>query len=97
MMQPKAVREIYQAVIVDLRQRAILIGQALERADLAEVRRLGHAIKGGCGMAGAQQAARIGALLEALDNQLDDSRALLEDLRAATVRLERILESELAL
>lgn len=97
MMQPKAVREIYQAVIVDLRQRAILIGQALERADLAEVRRLGHAIKGGCGMAGAQQAARIGALLEELDNQLDDSRALLEDLRAATVRLERILESELAL
>lgn len=97
MMPPKAVREIFQAVIADLHKRAQRMDEALECGDLAEVRRLGHAVKGGCGMAGAQQAARIGAQLEEAGNQLDDSRALLEDLRAATARLERILESELAL
>ena len=37
---------------------------AIAKGDDNEVRRIGHAIKGGCGMAGAIQAARIGALFE---------------------------------
>ena len=37
---------------------------AIAKGDDAEVRRIGHAIKGGCGMAGAIQAARLGALFE---------------------------------
>lgn len=93
MMPARAVREIFVAVVVDLHRRAKAIGEALERADLAETRRLGHGIKGGCGMAGAAEAARIGALLESSDD-LDNSRALLCDLSAATERLERMLEAE---
>jgi CheY-like chemotaxis protein len=99
MMPPRAVREVFTAVLDDLHKRAQLIDAAIVRRDLAEVRRLGHAIKGGCGMAGALEAARIGAMIENLPalsegNQLDNGRALLGQLRAATEKLERMLESE---
>ena len=72
----------------------------LRKGDDAEVRRIGHAIKGGCGMAGAMQAARVGALFEEISaepesNHLDNSMALLSDLRAAARNLERMLEAEL--
>jgi hypothetical protein len=51
-------------------------------------------------MAGALQAARLGALFESGyprsgDNQLDNSRALLRDLRAATRRLQNMLDAEM--
>jgi len=52
-------------------------------------------------MAGALQAAHLGALLETTpldpqDNQLDNSAILLRDLRAAARALERMLETELS-
>src|SRR5580658_1210525 len=84
LMSETAVRQVYQAVVTDLSRRIETIAAAIARGDGAEVRRIGHAIKGGCGMAGVLQAARLGALLEAGDNQLDNSAALLSDLRAAT-------------
>lgn len=98
LMPESAVREIYVAVVADLRRRIEALGVAIAKHDTAEIRRIGHAIKGGCGMAGAQQAARLGALLEAEaaeDDHLDNSRALLGDLRAAVRGLQRILDSQL--
>ena len=100
MMPEPAVREIYSAVIADLGRRIEALGAAIAKGDTAEVRRIGHAIKGGCGMAGAVQAARLGAMLEAeplepKDNQLDNRAALLRDLRVAAQGLERMLEAEL--
>jgi CheY-like chemotaxis protein len=100
MMPETAVRQIYKAVVVDLGQRIDALTSAIAKGDAAEVRRIGHAIKGGCGMAGAVQAAHLGAMLEAAplqpkDNQLDNSAALLNDLRAAAQGLERMLEAEL--
>ena len=99
MMPENAVREIYVAMVGDLDKRIEVLGAAIGRHDRAEVRRIGHAIKGGCSMAGATQAARLGALLEAQDeeqdNQLDNSRTLLADLRTAAQALHRILEDEL--
>jgi HPt (histidine-containing phosphotransfer) domain-containing protein len=73
---------------------------AIAKNDAVEVHRIGHAIKGGCGMAGALQAAHIGAQLETapLDsggNHLDNSGRLLLDLRAALRNLERMLNSGL--
>jgi len=99
MMSEAAVREIYTAVIADLSKRAQALEAAIAKGDDGEVRRIGHAIKGGCGMAGAIQAARLGALLEELpadseSNHLDNSMALLADLRAASRNLERMLEAE---
>jgi len=95
LMPESAVRQIYVTVVDDLSRRIEALGAAIAKGDAAEVRRIGHAIKGGCGMAGALQAARLGALLESGDNQLDNSAALLPDLRAAARNLERILDSEL--
>jgi len=98
-MPETAVREIYAAVIADLNKRTQMLEAAVAKGNSDEVRRIGHAIKGGCGMAGALQAARIGALFEEASsdsesNLLDNRMALLADLRAATRNLERILEAE---
>jgi CheY-like chemotaxis protein len=100
MMPEGAVREIYTAVVADLGKRIQTLEAAIAKGDDSEIRRIGHAIKGGCGMAGAIQAARLGALFEETppateSNHLDNSMALLSDLRAAARNLERMLEAEL--
>jgi CheY-like chemotaxis protein len=104
-MPEPAVREIYAAVIADLGKKIKALQVAFSKQDLAEIRRIGHAIKGGCAMAGAQQLARLGAILESsagssaapqTGNHLDNSAALLKDLRAATLHLQRMLEVEFA-
>ncbi|HEV2324570.1 MAG TPA: response regulator [Terracidiphilus sp.] len=100
LMPEEGIREIYTAVAADLETRMAELETAIANRDLAAVRRIGHAIKGGCGMAGALQAARLGAMLEALSdepagNHLDNSARLLNDLRSAARNLERILTSEL--
>jgi CheY-like chemotaxis protein len=100
LMPEPAVRQVYQAVATDLDRRVEALAAAIARGDGAEVRRIGHAIKGGCGMAGALQAARLGARFEtwdnkARDNQLDNSTALLSDLRAAARRLKNMLDAEM--
>lgn len=100
LMPEEGIREVYAAVTADLEKRMAELESAIARGDVAAVRRIGHAIKGGCGMAGALQAARLGAMLEALPdesvgNQLDNSTKLLDDLRSAARNLERILSSEL--
>jgi CheY-like chemotaxis protein len=106
-MPESAVREIFLAVVADLKKKLLALQPAVLQHDTAEIRRIGHAIKGGCAMAGAQQAARLGALLEASaaapppgtspqqkDNHLDNSSALLKELRTASLNLERMLEVE---
>jgi CheY-like chemotaxis protein len=100
LMPESSVREIYRAIVSDLTRRANILEMAMARGDGAEIRRIGHAVKGGCAMAGAMQAARVGAQLEAysLDptgNQSDNGTRLLNDLRSATEGLERILEGKL--
>jgi len=100
LMPEPAVRQIYTAVVADLSRRIEALAGAIAKGDGDEIRRIGHAIKGGCGMAGAVQAAHLGALLEASpagaeDNQLDNSTTLLRDLRSAAQGLERMLDSEL--
>jgi CheY-like chemotaxis protein len=100
LMPEPAVRQIYTAVVADLSRRIEALACAIAKGDADEIRRIGHAIKGGCGMAGAIQAAHLGALLEAApadsqDNQLDNSATLLRDLRTAAQGLERMLDSEL--
>ena len=64
-MPEAAVRQIYASVVADLFRRLATLDAAIANGDAASVRAIGHAIKGGCGIAGALQAARLGALLEA--------------------------------
>lgn len=99
LMPEAGVRQIYTAVVADLFKRTAAIEAAIAAKDAAEIRRIGHAIKGGCSMAWATQAAALGALLEsgALEskgNQLDNDSPLLKDLRTATHALQRMLETE---
>jgi CheY-like chemotaxis protein/HPt (histidine-containing phosphotransfer) domain-containing protein len=94
MMPEAAVREIYAAVVEDLGRRATALQRAAAAGDTHEIQRIGHSIKGGCGMAGALQAARLGALLETTGDQLDNVPALLLELKAAGRNLRRMLESE---
>jgi CheY-like chemotaxis protein len=104
MMPEAAVKQIYEAIVADIDRRLSAIRAAIVNNDAAEVRRLGHAIKGGCGMAGAAQAARLGGLIEegALEvtvaggyvNHLDNSAPVLKDLRIAAENLKRMLVVE---
>jgi CheY-like chemotaxis protein/HPt (histidine-containing phosphotransfer) domain-containing protein len=98
MMPAAAVRQIYAAIVADLNKRTGDLEAAIAGGDAAEVRRIGHAIKGGCGMAGAIQAARIGAsiesgALESNGNHLGNNSGVIGDLRAAARRLESMLEA----
>jgi HPt (histidine-containing phosphotransfer) domain-containing protein len=100
MMPETAVKQIYQAIVADLYKRLAALEAAIAKGDDAEIRRIGHSIKGGCGMAGALQAARIGALLQSggleSDNRthLDNSTTLVGDLRTAARNLESMLVQE---
>jgi CheY-like chemotaxis protein len=98
-MAEEKVREIYMAVMADLVTRVEDLEAAFNRQDAAEVRRIGHSIKGGCAMAGAAQVSRLGALLEGVtfepgSDQLNNRARLLRDLRTAVSNLERILKAE---
>lgn len=99
MMSEAAVRQVYAAMVADLDKRIAALEAAIAQGDLAEVRRIGHAIKGACGMTGALRAARIGALIEAVPahskgNQFGSYSALIRDLRAAIRDLEDMLKAE---
>ena len=93
-MKESAVREIYAAVVADLQRRRGPLQEAIELGDRATVRRIGHSIKGGCSMAGALEAARVGELIEFGVDDLEYIRSLLPLLETATGSLERMLEAE---
>jgi CheY-like chemotaxis protein len=94
MMPEATVRDVYVAVLTDLKKRIEALGNAIAAKNADEVRRIGHTIKGGCGMAGARQAARLGALLELESDQLNNSQSIRLELQAAQENLERMLEVE---
>jgi len=94
MMTEATVREIYTALITDLKKRLTGLENAISTGNKDEVRRIGHAIKGGCGMAGALEVARLGAFLESKSDQLDNCATAMKELHTATRKLERILEKE---
>jgi len=102
MMPDTGVRQIFEAIIADLGRRTNALEAAIAKPDWKEARRIGHSIKGGAAMAGAEQVARIGAMIEsgALEpragvNQVDNSSMFIDDLRAAANNLQRILEAEI--
>jgi CheY-like chemotaxis protein len=94
MMPEASVREIYAAVLADLERRADALQRAIIAGDTGEIRRIGHSIKGGCGMAGALEAARLGARLETMGDHLDNGEAIIRDLNSARANLQRMLEDE---
>jgi CheY-like chemotaxis protein len=94
LMTEATVREIYTAVVSDLEKRQTALEKAIAEGDSESIQRIGHAIKGGCGMAGANQAARLGAIFEYKSDQLDNCANALQELYTASQRLQRMLEKE---
>ena len=64
MMPEAAVREIYAALMTDLAQRMTALRTALAAQEKAEIRRIGHAIKGGAASSGARRVSKLGARIE---------------------------------
>ncbi len=94
MMPEATVRDLYHAVLTDLEKRIEGLEPAITEKNAKEVRRIGHTIKGGCGMAGLQQASRLGALLEAESDQLNNSDSIRIELKTVAENLKRMLEVE---
>jgi CheY-like chemotaxis protein/HPt (histidine-containing phosphotransfer) domain-containing protein len=94
LMKESAVREIYEAIVADLQKRWPLLEEAINLGDQAAARRIGHSIKGGSGMAGALEAARLGELIEFGGDDLEYIRSLLPLLEAATCNLQSMLDAE---
>jgi CheY-like chemotaxis protein len=94
LMTESTVRDIYSTLVSDLHRRESALEKAIADGDGEEIRRLGHAIKGGCGMAGASQVAQLGAVFESKSDQLDNCASALQQLYTATQRLERMLDRE---
>jgi CheY-like chemotaxis protein len=94
LMPEAALRQIYTTAVDDLSQRMPGLENAIARGDAKMVRHIGHAIKGGCGMVGAVDAAKLGALLEEESDQLDNSRSITRQLRSAIEALKGMLDRE---
>lgn len=94
MMKEDAVREIYSAVVADLEKRRASLETAIQAGDGDAIRRIGHSIKGGCGMAGALEAASVGELIEAGGDDLEYIRSLMPLFEVATRNLRRMLDAE---
>lgn len=102
MMPEEAVRRVVDTVVSDLGDRIQRLELAFVARDGGEVRRIGHAIKGGCAMAGAEEAAGVGSRIEIYgvllesgggDNHADNGLRLLAQLRDAKARLESMLKT----
>jgi CheY-like chemotaxis protein/HPt (histidine-containing phosphotransfer) domain-containing protein len=97
MMPETAVQQIYMTAIGDLHRKMPELEAAIQRGDAKAVHHMGHGMKGGCGMVGAEEAARLGALLEDEGNELDNSAGILAQLHTAINNLEDILKKEFPL
>jgi CheY-like chemotaxis protein len=94
LMPETSVRQIYVTVIDDLARRMPGLEDAIGHGDAKMVRSMGHAIKGGCSMVGAAEAARLGAMLEAESDNLDNCNTLAAQLRSAIEALKDKIDRE---
>jgi CheY-like chemotaxis protein len=94
LMPEPTVKQIYEAVVTDLNKRVVALQEAIAAGNSGEVSRIGHAIKGGCGMAGAMEAAALGARLESRSDNLEDCKIALDELLHAIENLQGMLIAE---
>ena len=94
-MPAEKVADLYALLLDDARKRLVTMRTAIAGHDVTGYRRAAHAIKGGCGMAGALELAAIASELEAAGfNSAYNENACyqsLDRLLAAMGRLERVL------
>jgi CheY-like chemotaxis protein len=90
MMPASSVREIYVATAADLDTRLAALQAAMDGGNAAEVKRIAHAIKGGCAMVGLTGAREAASRLETIDLPVTWSKELMQ-LRFALSGLKGML------
>jgi CheY-like chemotaxis protein len=83
---------LYKMCLDDCRRRLTTMRHALEIGDDPAYRRAAHAIKGGCGMVGAIELAKLADAMESGGLPPDHDAAALDHFVAASERLGRMLE-----
>lgn len=84
--------ELYKLCLADSRKRLTTMQHACEIGDDTAYRGAAHAIKGGCGMVGAVELARLAAQMENCGLGAENVIQLLDHFLVAWVRLERMLD-----
>ena len=88
-------RLLYNMSLDDADRRIGLMRKTLQATDDDAYRREAHAIKGGCGMVGALELARLAAHMEESSAEAVDNIGALDEFLAASQRLRRILDAQL--
>jgi CheY-like chemotaxis protein len=94
MMPTPAVEELYSAVASDMKARLVALRAAMDSGSAPEVRRIAHAIKGGCAMVGLSGAAGAASRLETGNRRGTWQKELLQ-LNGALIMLQSILYDRL--
>jgi CheY-like chemotaxis protein len=95
-MPKDQLRRLYAMSLDDADNRIGLMRKALDAGDLDAYQRGAHAIKGGCGMVGALELAQLAARMEESGPEAIDNRGAFDEFLAASKRLRRILDAQLA-
>jgi len=85
---------LYKMCLDDSGKRLTAMRRAMEAGDDAAYRRAAHAIKGGCGMVGAVELAKLAAEMEDAGLAAEHDRTPLDHFLAASARLGRMLENK---
>lgn len=94
-VMPEAqLRGLYTMCLDDAEARIESLRLAILSRDRDTWTRVAHSIKGGCGLVGAAELARLGAEMERTGLPLIGNIAPLEEFLAASSRLRRILDSQ---
>jgi CheY-like chemotaxis protein len=90
--------QLYVMALDDAGKRIAAMREAVAASDVEAYKREAHAIKGGCGMVGAVELARLAAAMEQYGLQGVDSsvppQQILDEFLAASQRLRRILDAQ---
>ena len=86
-------RKLYALSLDDADSRIGLMEQAVDADDQDAYRRAAHSIKGGCGMVGATELAKLASTMEEEGFSAVDNKGPLKQFLAASARLRRILDA----
>jgi CheY-like chemotaxis protein/HPt (histidine-containing phosphotransfer) domain-containing protein len=92
-MPSEQLRKLYAMSIDDADARIETMREALEAGDEDAYKRAAHSIKGGCGLVGAAELARLASTMEELGPQIVDKSVPLSEFLTASARLRRILDA----
>jgi CheY-like chemotaxis protein len=92
-LRPDQLRQLYTMSLDDADRRIGLMRQARAAGDADAFKRSAHSVKGGCGMVGALELARLAAHMEHFGPQPVDLSDPLDEFLDASARLRRILDA----